>query len=80
MSVPRLKSELAVASKRLHREPTPANQQRVREARRDLAAAKLEAYIERVVAGAPELTPEQASRLSALLGGTSASAGSRDDS
>ena len=32
-----------------------------------LATAKLEAYIERVVADAPPLSPEQRSRLTALL-------------
>lgn len=37
------------------------------EVRRDLAAAKLEQYIERVVSEAPPLTDEQRTRLTALL-------------
>jgi hypothetical protein len=36
-------------------------------ARRDLAAAKLEAYVQRVVSEAPPLTSEQRDRLAALL-------------
>jgi hypothetical protein len=36
-------------------------------ARRNLAEAKLQTYIERVVASAPPLTPAQVNRLSALL-------------
>lgn len=39
------------------------------DARRDLAAARLEEYIERTVAAAPPLTPAQRDRLSALLSG-----------
>jgi hypothetical protein len=35
--------------------------------RRDHAAARLEAHIRRVVAGAPPLTPEQRDRLTVLL-------------
>ena len=35
--------------------------------RRDLAAAKLEDYVSRVVAEAPPLTPEQLDRISVLL-------------
>lgn len=40
----------------------------VLEAGRDLAAAKLEDYIARVVAAAPPLTTEQRSRIASLLG------------
>lgn len=36
-------------------------------ARRDLAAAKLEAYVSRVVADAPQLLPEQLDRVAVLL-------------
>lgn len=39
------------------------------EATRDLAAAKIAQYIERVVADAPPLTDSQRSRLAALLTG-----------
>lgn len=41
----------------------------IAETKRDLAAAKLEQYIERIVAEAPPLTTEQRSRLAALLTG-----------
>jgi hypothetical protein len=39
-------------------------------ARRDLAAANIEAAIERYVASAPPLTEEQADRIAALLRGS----------
>lgn len=39
------------------------------EVRRDLAAAKIAQYVERVVSEAPELTDEQRSRLAGLLNG-----------
>lgn len=35
--------------------------------KRDLAAAKLEAYVSRIVAEAPPLTPEQLDRVAVLL-------------
>ncbi|WP_155850246.1 hypothetical protein [Arthrobacter sp. Br18] len=37
---------------------------------RELAAAKLEAYVEKIVADAPPLTTEQRARLAALFTGT----------
>ncbi|WP_420112336.1 hypothetical protein [Pseudactinotalea sp.] len=37
------------------------------DARRDLAAAKIAAYVEKVVAEAPPLTAEQRDRLSAII-------------
>jgi hypothetical protein len=37
------------------------------EARRDLAAAKIEDYVSRVVAEAPPLTPAQRDRIAALV-------------
>lgn len=39
------------------------------DARRDLAAENLAAYIARIVADAPPLTPAQRDRLALLLGG-----------
>jgi hypothetical protein len=39
------------------------------EARRDLAAVKITSYVEKVVATAPPLTPEQRDRVAAALGG-----------
>lgn len=41
-------------------------------ARRELAAAKLAAYIQRVVDEAPPLTAEQRSRLALMLSGSAA--------
>ncbi|MFD1210966.1 hypothetical protein ACFQ36_02785 [Arthrobacter sp. GCM10027362] len=43
------------------------SQQDIAEARRDLAAANLEAYIQRTVAEAPPLTQEQLDRIATLL-------------
>ena len=55
------KSRLGVAT-RWRRSP-----EEIAEARRDLAAAKLEQYVGAIVADAPPLTPEQADRIAALL-------------
>lgn len=44
----------------------------VLEAKRELAAENIASYVERVVAGAPPLTPEQRDRIAALLGGRAA--------
>lgn len=45
----------------------PDDVDRIAAARRDLAAAKLEDYIERTVASAPPLTDEQLERIAPLL-------------
>lgn len=62
LSVLKARSQLGVASRTGSRDDIVA-------ARRDLAAAKLEQYIEKIVSTAPPLTPAQKSRLSALIGG-----------
>lgn len=59
------RAELGVATRL--RDP-----ERISAARRDLAAAKIQQYVERVVAEAPPLTPEQADRLAAILRGATA--------
>ena len=41
----------------------------IQDARRDLAVAKIEDYIEKVVAEAPPLTPAQYDKLASLLQG-----------
>ena len=41
------------------------------DARRSLAAANIEAYVEKIVASAPPLTDDQKSRIAALLSGGS---------
>lgn len=53
------------ALQRYRRPDDPA----IADARRDLAAASLEEYIRRVVDSAPPLTPDQQSRIAALLRG-----------
>ena len=47
--------------------PDAGDDTRRAEARRDLNAAKLEAYIEKTLAAAPPLSEEQRSRLAELL-------------
>lgn len=56
------RSRLGVATRR-------GDAAQILDARRDLAAAKIENYIARVVADAPDLTPEQRDRLALLLRG-----------
>lgn len=61
------RAELGVASRR-------GSGDAIADARRNLAAAKLETYVQRILEEAPPLTPEQRDRVSALLrvgGGTS---------
>lgn len=67
-AVARARSRLANEVKAAKRRPD-SDPDHVTAARRDLAAAKLEDYIRRVVAAAPELSLEQRHRLSALLRG-----------
>lgn len=74
--VTRARSVLANEVKRAKRaadrddDPAPWTKQppAVENARRDLAAAKLEAYITAIVAAAPTLSSDQTLRLTALLG------------
>lgn len=54
------RSRLGVATRR--KQPSE-----IESARQDLAAAKLEAYVEKIVSGAPPLTTEQRARLAALF-------------
>lgn len=56
------RSRVGVATRR-------ADPAAIESARRDLAAAKLEAYVAKVVAEAPPLTPEQSRLIAALLNG-----------
>jgi hypothetical protein len=66
LSVNQARARRAGLSRGQHPDP-----ERIRAAKRDLEAAKLEAYVQRVVAEAPPLTQEQASRIAGLLrGGT----------
>ncbi len=61
------RSDLAHEAKRAKRAPQATPPQALLDARRELAAAKLEAYIRAVVASAPPLTEEQKHQLSTLL-------------
>lgn len=64
-AVLRARGRLGVASRR-------GNRDEIAEAHRDLAAAKIAAYIDKVVAEAPPLTDAQRERLAALLAPSSA--------
>jgi hypothetical protein len=57
-----LKGRFAVA----HRDHAPDSPE-VTNLRRELAAAKIAQYVEKIVSTAPPLTPDQRSRLAALL-------------
>ncbi len=61
------RSGVAHEAKKAKRGPQTTPPQALIDARRELAAAKLEAYIARVVASAPPLTEEQQRQLSTLL-------------
>lgn len=54
------RSRLGVAARRKH-------PQQLQTARQELAAAKLEAHIAKILAEAPPLTPEQLDRIAVLL-------------
>ncbi len=70
-SIKLARSHLANEVKRAKRQADPESEKRVVEARRELIAAKLEAHISEVVAGALDLSPEVRSRLATLLRGAS---------
>ena len=65
MSVSQAHSRLANAVKKSRRDPSARVE--VEQARRELAEAKLAAYIPRMVDEAPPLSPEQRDRLAVLL-------------
>lgn len=67
MSVAQARSRVAVAVKKQKSSGDTEASSAVDDARRELAVEKITQYVERVVASAPELTPEQRSRLAALL-------------
>ena len=69
--VGRAKSRVALAEKKSKRAPGVASAAAVQEARRDLAAAKLEKFIAEVLATAPELSESQKEALSAIFQGAS---------
>ncbi len=71
MSVAKARSRVAVEVKKQKRDGGTDSSESVRTARRDLAEEKIKANIERTVASAPELTPEQCDRLARLLRGAS---------
>lgn len=67
MSVTRAKARVAVESKRDKRRGAAAPSQALQEARQALAEENIRAYVQRVVAAAPELSAEARSRLAALF-------------
>ncbi len=67
MSGTRARSRVALEAKAAKNNPEPSSHARLSDARRDLAEAKLAAYIQRVVDRAPPLSPEQRDRLAVLL-------------
>lgn len=68
MSVTQARSRVANAVKDSRAKGLPpSSAPKVLDAKRDLAAAKLSAYITKVVAEAPPLSPQQRARLAALL-------------
>ncbi len=69
MSVAQARSRVAVEVKKQKRDGGSGASESVRSARRNLAEEKIKAYVERTVASAPELTPEQRDRLALLLRG-----------
>ncbi len=71
MSLSQRRSEVGNAAKRYKSHPDAQRRRALDEARRDLAVAKLEAYIQRVVDESPRLSPEQRDRLALLLRGAS---------
>ena len=72
MSVPKARSRVAVEVKKHKRDGRPDSSAAVRDAQRVLAEEKIKAYVERALAAAPALTPEQRDRLSLLLRGAGA--------
>lgn len=71
-SVARAKSRVGVAARR-------GDQQALADARRELAEAKIDAYVKKVVAEAPAFTDEQRARLAALFRPALSGGGAHDD-
>jgi hypothetical protein len=61
------RSAVAVAARRHKRTPSTQTSRELAEARTELAAAKLEAYISRVVESAPPLSLAQRERIAQLV-------------
>jgi hypothetical protein len=68
----RCRNQVAVLARRRPNSPE------LEQARRELAAAKIEDYIKRTVEGAPPLTDEQRTRIASLLRPTPTSGGRND--
>ncbi len=71
MSLSEKRSAVGNAAKRDKSQPDVERKAALDEARRELAAAKLEDHIRAVVAAAPPLTSEMQDRLTVLLRGVS---------
>ena len=79
MSVSRARSRVANEIKKAKKAGGDAATQAVQDARRLLAEENLKAYIARVVASAPPLTPDQRDRIAQLLAAAPPSARRRRD-
>ncbi len=71
MSLSEKRSAVGNAAKRYKSQPDTTRKAALDDARRELAAAKLEEHIRAVVAAAPPLTSEMQDRLTVLLRGVS---------
>ncbi len=69
VSLSKQRSQVGNAGKQHKRAPSPETRAALDEARRDLAAAKLESYVAEVLATAPELSASQKAAIGALLQG-----------
>ncbi len=69
MSLPRKRSAVGNAAKRYKSQPDTTRKAALDDARRELAAAKLEEQISVVLAACPPLSEDQKIRLAALLRG-----------
>lgn len=72
MSVALARSRVAVEGKKQKRDGGSTPSPSLENAQRVLAEEKIKAFVERTVAAAPPLTPEQRDRLALLLRGVSA--------
>jgi hypothetical protein len=61
------RSRVAVAARRHKKKPSEGTAEALATARKDLAAAKIEAYVARVIADSGPLTDEQRAKLAVVL-------------
>lgn len=69
MSLSQQRSRVGNAAKTHKAKPSDQTRSQLDDARRALAEEKIKAFVERTVASAPPLTPDQRDRLAVLLRG-----------